>query len=167
MAKSEAAGLALDIHSEGHLRETCARLVQSRGAEAFPALVQPMVAPGLDVAVTVVQHAMVGPVLTVSAGGAATRLAASSSAVQVLPLTDLDAQRCVADSPIGPLLDSESAARLQGLLLRVGALVEAAPDVVGLELNPVIVSSEAAAIADAGLEVAPADRDRIPPVRRL
>ena len=167
MAKSEAAGLALDVHGDADLRESCARLVHMRGPAAFPALVQPMVMPGVDAAVTVAQHPLVGPVLTLSAGGVATALAASSGAVQVLPLTDLDAERCVAESPVGPIMDPVGAARLQDLLVRVGALVEAAPEIVGLELNPVIVSPEGAAVADARLEVAPVERDPVPPVRRL
>ncbi len=167
MAKSEVAGLALDIHGEAQLRETCDRIARSRGAAAFPAIVQPMVTPGVDVAVTMVQHPLVGPLLTLSAGGVATELAASSAAVQVLPLTDLDARRCVEESPIGPVVDDEAAERLEGLLLRVGALVEAAPEIVSLELNPVIVSTEAASVADARMQVAPVERDPVPPVRRL
>ncbi|HEY3140400.1 MAG TPA: GNAT family N-acetyltransferase, partial [Acidimicrobiales bacterium] len=139
MAKTEAAGLALDIHTEAHLRETGARMLANRGELAFPAVVQTMSAPGIDVAVTVAQHPLVGPVLSLGAGGVATELA--TGAVQVLPLTDLDARRCVAESPVGPLLDSAGQARLEDLLLRVGALVEASPEVVGLELNPVIVSA--------------------------
>jgi acyl-CoA synthetase (NDP forming)/RimJ/RimL family protein N-acetyltransferase len=167
MAKSEAAGLALDIHGDADLRETCARLTRARGEAAFPAIVQPMMTPGIDVAVTVAQHPLVGPILTLSAGGVATALAAGSGAVQVLPLTDLDAWRCVAESPVGPVIDQAGAARLEYLLVRVGALVEAAPEIVSLELNPVIVSSDAAAIADARLEVGPVERDPAPLVRRL
>lgn len=167
MAKSEAAGLALDIHSTAEMWETSTRLVRARGATAFPAIVQPMVTPGVDVAVTVVQHPLVGPVLTLSAGGVATALAAGSAAVQVLPLTEQDARRCVDESPVGPVLDPASAERIEGVLVRVGALVEAAPEIVGLELNPVIVRPEAASVADARIQVAPVEVDPVPPVRRI
>jgi hypothetical protein len=104
-------------------------------------------------------------VLTLTAGGVSTPVAATQ--VQVLPLTDLDAQRCVAASAVADLLDDTSRARLEDLLLRVGALVEAAPQVDAIELNPVILSPGGAAIADARIRVAPANRDRVPPVRRL
>lgn len=167
MAKSEAAGLALDIQGDADLRATCARLVAAWGERAFPAIVQPMVRPGIDVAITVSQHPLVGPLLTLSAGGVATALAAGSAAVQVLPLTDVDARRCVEESPVGPVLGEISQARLADLLVRVGALVEAAPQIVSLELNPVIVSGDSTAPTDARAEVAPVGRDRIPPVRRL
>jgi acyl-CoA synthetase (NDP forming)/RimJ/RimL family protein N-acetyltransferase len=165
MAKSEAAGLALDVYGDDHLRATCARMVEARGPAAFPVLVQRMAAPGVDLAVTVADHPLVGPVLTLGAGGVATSLAAAQ--VQVLPITDADARRCVETSPVASLLDAPTRVRLEDLLLRVGALVEAAEEVVALELNPVILSPDGAAIADARLRLAPVSRDLLPPVRRL
>jgi hypothetical protein len=45
--------------------------------------------------------------------------------------------------------------------------VEEAPEIVGLELNPIILSDGAAAIADARVQVAPVERDPLPPVRRV
>lgn len=164
MAKSAAAGLALDVYGDDHLRDTCARLAAARGA-AFPAVVQTMVPPGVDVAVTVTEHPIVGPVLTVGAGGVATPMAAPQ--VQVLPLTDLDARRGVAGSPVAGLLDDRGRELLEDLLLRVGALVEAAPEIRALELNPVILSAMGASITDAQIAVAPLDSDRVPPVRRI
>ena len=165
LAKSEAAGLALDVHGDDDLRATCARLTRARGDAAFPAVVQSMVAPGVDVAISVAGHPLVGPVLRLGPGGVATRVA--SSQVQVLPLTDRDAARCVASSAVAPLLDDGARAALEDLLLRVGALVEAAPEVEELVLNPVILSGGTAHVTDAEVWVAPRDRDRVPPVRRL
>jgi len=165
MAKSEAAGLALDIYGDDDLRATCARLVAARGDAAFPAVLQTMVPPGVDVAVVVTEHPLVGPVLTLGAGGVALPVAASQ--VQVLPLTDRDAERCVAASPVAHLLDADGRALLEDLLLRVGALVEAAPEVEALALNPVIISAHGAAIADALISVAPVVLQSEPPVRRL
>jgi acyl-CoA synthetase (NDP forming) len=165
MAKSEAAGLALDVYGDDHLRATCARMVEARGPAAFPVLVQRMAAPGVDLAVAVADHPLVGPVLTLGAGGVATSLAAAQ--VQVLPITDADARRCVETSPVASLLDAPARVQLEDMLLRVGALVEAAEEVVALELNPVILTPEGAAIADARLRLAPVSRDLLPPVRRL
>ena len=53
------------------------------------------------------------------------------------------------------------------LLLRVGVLVDAVPEITALELNPVIVSAGAAAVVDAKVRAAPVDRNPLPPVRRL
>jgi hypothetical protein len=117
------------------------------------------------VAVTVAGSELVGPVVTLGAGGVATDL--STTDVHVLPLTDLDARRFVATSRLGALLDEAGRRGLEDLLLRVGALVEAAPEVVGLELNPVIVSPSGPAVADLRLRAAPIEHDPLPPVRRL
>jgi acyl-CoA synthetase (NDP forming)/RimJ/RimL family protein N-acetyltransferase len=165
IAKSEAAGLALDVHDDADLQATCGRIAATMGSAAFPAVVQKMVSPGVDVAVSVMQHPLVGPVLSLSAGGAATPVAEEE--VRVLPLTDLDARRCVEGSAVSALLDDEGKRRLEDVLLRVATLVEATPELAGLELNPIIIADGDAAITDARLSVAPVERDPLPPVRRL
>jgi acyl-CoA synthetase (NDP forming)/RimJ/RimL family protein N-acetyltransferase len=165
LAKTEAGGLALDIHDEAELRASLVRMEQLLGEAAWPVLVQPMAAPGVDVAVGVSDNPVVGPVLTLGPGGVATQVAAARA--HVLPLTDLDARRFVAGSPVATLLSPAGRAHLEDLLARVGGLVDAVPEITGLELNPVIVSDEAAAIVDAWVRAAPVDRDPLPPVRRL
>jgi acyl-CoA synthetase (NDP forming)/GNAT superfamily N-acetyltransferase len=165
LAKSEAAGLALDVYGDDHLRATCDRMASSRDDGAFPLMIQRMASPGVDVAIGLADHPMVGPVLSLNAGGVATPVSAPQ--VQVLPLTDADARRCIELSPVASLLDGPSRSRLEDTLLRIGALSEAAEEVVALELNPVIVTPTTAAIADARLRLAPIPRNPLPPVRRL
>ncbi len=165
LAKTEAGGVAIDVHDEAELRAALARMEQALGEGAWPMVIQPMAAPGVDVAVTVTEHPLVGPVLTLGPGGAATTLATEQ--VQVLPLTDHDARQFVARSPLTPLLAPSGAQHLEDLLLRVGALVEEAPELVGIELNPVIVSAAGAVVVDARMTVAPVERDPLPPVRRV
>jgi acyl-CoA synthetase (NDP forming)/RimJ/RimL family protein N-acetyltransferase len=165
LAKTEAGGVALDIHDEVELRAALDRMEAALGDAAWPMVVQPMVGAGVDVAVTVAEHPLVGPVLTVGPGGVATAVA--DVQVQVLPLTDRDAEALVAESSMASLLDDASRAHLADLLLRVGALVEEAPEVVGLELNPIILSPAGAAIADARLRAAPVPQNPLPPVRRV
>jgi acyl-CoA synthetase (NDP forming) len=164
-AKTEAGGIALDVHGPAELRATLDGMGGALGDALWPVVVQPMVEPGVDVAVMVAQSELVGPVVTLGAGGVATDLSATE--VHVLPLTDRAATRFVASSPLAPLLDEAARRGLEDVLLRVGALVEAAPEVVALELNPVIVSPSGPAAADVRLRVAPIERDPLPPVRRL
>ena len=164
-AKTEAGGIALDVHDHNELGATLDRMGGALGDALWPVLVQPMVDPGIDVAVIVAQSELVGPVVSLGAGGVATDLAAAE--VHVLPLTDLDARRFVASSSLGRLLDEAGRRSVEDVLLRVGALVEAAPEVVGLELNPVIVASSGPAVVDVRLRVAPIERDPLPPVRRI
>jgi hypothetical protein len=70
-------------------------------------------------------------------------------------------------SRLGPLLDERSRATLEDLVMRVSALVEAVPDVVEIELDPVIVSGGVAHITDARARVERVPVDDTPPVRRL
>lgn len=165
LAKTEAGGLALDVHDEGELLATVERMERWLGEAAWPIVVQPMAAPGIDVAVTVSNHPLVGPVVTLGPGGVAT--AVTEVEVHVLPLTDVEAERFVEQSPVAPLLDGVARRHLEDLLLRVGAMVEGVPEVVAVELNPVIVSDDAAAIADVRVHIAPVEREPQPPVRRL
>ncbi|HEX6418369.1 MAG TPA: GNAT family N-acetyltransferase [Acidimicrobiales bacterium] len=165
LAKTEAGGIALDVHDEAELRATLRRMGDALGPATWPALVQVMVEPGVDVAVGVAGSPLVGPVLTLGPGGVATPVTAPQA--HVLPLTDLDARRFVAGSPVADLLDDAARAGLEDLLLRVGGLVDEVPELTGLELNPVIVSARGAAIVDAKVRAAPVDRTPLPPVRRL
>ena len=165
LAKSEVGGVALDVYDEGELRARLARMERALGDVAWPVVVQPMVQPGVDVAVAVTDHPVVGPVLTLGPGGVATGV--GMSAAHVLPLTDVEARRFVSGLPVAGLLDPAARARLEELLGRVGALADAVPELTGLELNPVILAPAGIAVVDARVRVAPVDRDPLPPVRRL
>ena len=138
---------------------------ESLGDGLVPALVQPMVGPGVDVAVVVRDHPAVGPVLSLGPGGAAAALDTAAD-VRVLPLSDLDALRLVAGSRLAPLLDEPGRRALEATLLRVAALVEDAPEISELVLNPVIVRNGSTVITQAVAAVAPIERDPRPPVRR-
>ena len=164
-AKTEAAGLALDVHDDAELRATLRRMAEVRGDALWPVVVQPMVEPGVDAAVTVAPSPVVGPVVTLGPGGVAADVAAGN--VHVLPVTDREARRLVEASPLAPLLDDGGRGHLEDLLLRVGALVDEGPELVELELNPVIVSGSGANIADVRLRAAPIEHNPLPPVRRL
>lgn len=165
LAKTEAGGLALDVHDEAELRATLARMGTALGDAAWPVVVQPMAEPGVDVAVGVTDNAVVGPVLTLGPGGVATPVAAARA--HVLPLTDLEARRFVGELPVAELLDPAARGHLEDLVLQVGALVEEVPEITGLDLNPVIVSPAAAAIVDVAVRAAKVERTPLPPVRRL
>jgi acetyltransferase len=125
-----------------------------------------MVEPGVDVAVAVHDHPEVGPVISLRPGGANAALD-QDAVLQVLPIGDRDAQRLVERSRLAPYLDDAATARLVDLLLRVGALVEEVPEVVGLWANPVIVRGDAATAIEAGLRVKAVDREPLPPIRRV
>jgi acyl-CoA synthetase (NDP forming)/RimJ/RimL family protein N-acetyltransferase len=166
MAKTVAAGLALDLADAVAVRGAWERMAERFGADLVPALVQPMVEPGVDVAITVRDHPEVGPVISLRPGGANAALDLDAE-VQVLPLGDQDAARLVARSRLAPHLDEPSCRRLEDLLLRVGALVEVVPEIADLTLNPVIVAADRAVAIEATVDLADVERERLPPIRRL
>ena len=90
MAKTVAAGLALDLADEAALRTAWERMEERFGSEMAPALVQTMVEPGVDVAIAVHDHPEVGPVISLRPGGANAALDQDAE-LQVLPIGDRDA----------------------------------------------------------------------------
>jgi acyl-CoA synthetase (NDP forming)/RimJ/RimL family protein N-acetyltransferase len=166
MAKIVAAGLALDLYDAAALRAAWDRMEARFGDGLVPALVQPMVEPGLDVAGAVADHPEVGPVISLRPGGANAALDLAAE-LQVLPLGDEDARRFVNRSRLAPHLDARSRQCLEDLLLRVGALVEEVPELVRLAVNPIIVGDGRAVAIEVAAEVAEVEREPLPPIRRV
>jgi acyl-CoA synthetase (NDP forming)/RimJ/RimL family protein N-acetyltransferase len=164
-AKTAAAGFAIDLEDADALAHAWTRMGDAMGDALTPVLVQPMVSPGTDVAVTVEHHPTVGPVLALGPGGAASALGTSTD-LRVLPLTDLDAGRLVAGSRIASRLDDADRHALEKALLRIAAVVEEVPEVARLVVNPVIVRDGEAVVTQAIAEVEVVAVDPRPPVRR-
>jgi acyl-CoA synthetase (NDP forming) len=164
-AKTAAAGFAIDLEGPDALRIAWDRMAEALGDDLIPVLVQPMVAPGIDVAVRVSDHPTVGPVLSIGLGGAAAALDRPTD-VRVLPLTDLDATRLVARSRLAPALDGPDREALEAALLRVAALIEETPEVTELVVNPMIVRNGTVVATQARATVNEVERDPLPPVRR-
>ena len=165
-AKTAAAGFAVDLEDEEAVRAAWGRMNSAPGLGPQPALVQPMVGPGVDVAVIVRDHPTVGPVLSLGPGGAAAALDTAVD-VRVLPLTGLDAARLVAGSRVGRLLDTVGGQALEQLLLQVAALLEAVHEVGDLELNPVIIRDGEAVVTNARATVRALPVDPRPELRRI
>jgi hypothetical protein len=135
-----------------------------------PALVQHMVDPGADVAVTLLQHPRWGSTIRVGVGGAVAS-ALDGGPQRVVPLTDLDAGRLIDASAVPDLLADAGLADarpvLEELILRVSVLADAVPEVATLALNPVIVRPEAAWVTSARAQVRPWTPGPDPRLRRL
>jgi acyl-CoA synthetase (NDP forming)/RimJ/RimL family protein N-acetyltransferase len=165
LAKTADAGYAIDLADEPALRAAWARMEAGLGPAHRPAVVQPMVPQGVDVAICVDDHAQVGPVLSLGPGGAAAALDHAVD-VRVLPLTDLDAQRMVAGSRLAAVLSPAARHALETTLLSVAALVEEIPEIAEVRCNPVIVGDAGATLTDVAIRVGPLDPDPLPPLRR-
>jgi hypothetical protein len=96
----------------------------------------------------------------------------ADSSGRLTPLTDTDADKLIRSVPSAPLLsggDGRPAAdlgALRDLLLRVSRLADDLPEVVGLDLDPVIARPDRAVVADARIKLAPF-QPRDPFLRRL
>jgi acyl-CoA synthetase (NDP forming)/RimJ/RimL family protein N-acetyltransferase len=123
-------------------------------AEEAQYVVQPMAFSGVPVALRAVEDPAYGPVLSFGVGGVATEVIGDRS-YRIPPLTDIDAVEMVREVKAAPLLmgfDGGSPADLsaiEDLLHRLSALVDDVPELVELDLNPVLVRSEGLAVVNA------------------
>ena len=120
--------------------------------------VQPIVAPGVEMIVGVVQDQHFGPVLACGAGGTATELL-NDVAVSITPITRGEASRMVRSLKTFPRLDGYRGApkadvgAFEDVLLRVSALVEAHPEISEMDLNPLIVHEAGSVVVDARIRL--------------
>ena len=168
--KSDAGGVRLGLRGPGTVRRTATQMaadVVAAGHEAPAFLVQRMAAPGVEMLVGVANDPQFGPVIACGAGGTAVELL-HDVAVRITPLTDRDAAEMVRSLRTFPLLDGyRGAARadvaaLEDLLLRVGAMVEAHPQIAELECNPVVVGPGGCTAVDVRVRVEPVPAASIP-----
>jgi acyl-CoA synthetase (NDP forming) len=126
-----------------------------------------MAPAGVEMLVGVVHDPSFGPVLACAAGGTAAELLHDLS-VRITPVNRDDVRSMVSSLKTYPLLDGyrgrprADVAALEEVLLRVGAMVEAHPDMAELDLNPVIVHARGAVVVDARLRLQVA-----PPIKPL
>src|SRR3546814_10459839 len=85
----------------------------------------------------------------------------------MLPCLAREVRRLVAGGRFAGFLEPGARKVLEKVLLRVGALVEAVPEIAGLRLNPVIVGRDRAVVTDAAVSVREIEQEPLPPIRRL
>jgi acyl-CoA synthetase (NDP forming)/RimJ/RimL family protein N-acetyltransferase len=169
LSKTEAGGVALDVHGPDEVRAAYERMVSLLGGAMRPAMVQRMAPTGFDVLVAGHQDATHGPVVSLGLGGGVAA-ANPQRALRVLPLTDADARRLIDASPLGGLIHADGEDRtphLEALLLRLGFVLEQLPELLDVELNPVLAADDAVSITAARIRVGPPTAAPPPDVRRL
>jgi acyl-CoA synthetase (NDP forming) len=159
--KTEAHAVRLGLSGPDQVRTAAEEMTAAVAAEGYRVdgfLVQRMVAGGVELLVGVVHDPSFGPVVACGAGGTAVELL-KDVAVRLTPLTDRDAAEMVRALATFPLLDGyrgapkTDVAALEDLLLRIGALVDAHPQVVELDCNPVKALSDGVVVVDARVRV--------------
>lgn len=164
--KTEVGGVRLGLSGRAEVAGEAGRMTEGLVAagitpEGF--LVQQMVPDGVEMLVGVTSDPLFGPVVACGAGGTLVELFRDVE-VRLAPLTDVDAQEMIRSLRTFRLLDGFRGARkadvaaLEDLVLRVGAMADAHPEIVEMDCNPVKVLPRGAVVVDARIriEVAPA-----------
>ena len=159
--KSDAGAVRLNLEGESAVTRAAAEMsasLEHSGHRVAGYEVQPIAPKGVEMLVGVVQDQHFGPVLACGAGGTATELL-KDVAVRITPITQGEASRMVRSLKTFPLLDGyrgaapTDVAALENVLLRVSALVEAHPEVVEMDLNPLIVHPQGVVAVDARIRL--------------
>ena len=159
--KSDAGAVRLNLEGEPAVTRAAAEMsasLEHSGHRVAGYEVQPIAPKGVEMLVGVVQDQHFGPVLACGAGGTATELL-KDVAVRITPITQGEASRMVRSLKTFPLLDGyrgaapTDVAALENVLLRVSALVEAHPEVVEMDLNPLIVHPQGVVAVDARIRL--------------
>jgi acyl-CoA synthetase (NDP forming) len=134
-------------------------------------LVQPLIR-GVELMLGLLRDENFGPIVVAASGGTLTELARDRTC-RGLPLTDVDAAEMIEGLRASVLLDGfrgaapADRAALLDALLRVALIAERFPEVVELDLNPIMVSAHGATVVDARIRVVPAGPEPDPYRRRL
>jgi acetate---CoA ligase (ADP-forming) len=145
--KTESGGVALGLATDEQVRSAATRI----GA---PLLVQPMVAAGAEFLAGVVQDPVFGPLVAFGPGGVFAELIGGAQ-FAVAPLTDVDAQELVCGGKAGRLVAGfrgqppADAHALTDLVQRLARLAEDNPEVIELDLNPVLGLADCCVAVDA------------------
>jgi acyl-CoA synthetase (NDP forming) len=157
--KSDVGGVALNLASSDEVGAAFDRVVASAkqhepSATIDGVAVQRMEKQGVEVIIGMTKDPQFGPVLMFGLGGVLVEVL-KDVAFRVVPLDARDARQMVHEIKGYPLLegyrgqDPADVAKLEELLLKVSAFVEAHPEVAELDLNPVFAYKDGAIAVDA------------------
>jgi acyl-CoA synthetase (NDP forming)/RimJ/RimL family protein N-acetyltransferase len=162
--RGDLTSIALDLDSDAGIMAAGARLLaraKADGEQDARLLVQEMVPPGVRILVGVVGDPQFGPMVVCGAGGIEAELI-RDVAVRLTPVSRGDVRAMVRELRTFPRLTGYRGApeadvdALEDVLVRVGAMAEAHPEIAEMDCNPVMVSASGAAITDVRIRVAPA-----------
>jgi acetate---CoA ligase (ADP-forming) len=128
------------------------------GEEMTSVLVQRMVPRGIEMIVGAVQDPLFGPLIACGTGGVMVDVLADT-VFRLHPLTGSDTREMIDELRGARLLRGYRGAppadepALRDVLLRISELIAAAPEILELDLNPVIVLTSGAFVADVRLRV--------------
>jgi acyl-CoA synthetase (NDP forming) len=158
--KSDVGGVALGIAGAETLQKAYASMSSRLGEAMGGAVVQAMAPSGVEAIVGLVTDPIFGPLVMVGIGGVMTDLV-GDRAFAVPPLDADGAKAMIASLRAAPLLDGYRGTpvvdrlALARVLETVARLAEEVPELVELDLNPVLVTSDGALVLDCKARIAP------------
>jgi acyl-CoA synthetase (NDP forming)/GNAT superfamily N-acetyltransferase len=158
--RADLGGVRLDLADEEDLRRAYAELVARLGAPAeLRPVVQAMAPRGVDTVVRAGVDPAAGAVLSFGLAGPASELL-GDVAHRLVPATDRDAADLVRSIRAAPLLfgwrgaEPVDTAALEELLLRVSLLTDDLPEVMAVDLEPVVVAPRGLSVLGARVRLA-------------
>ncbi len=170
--KTERGGVVTGLDSAGAVRQAFEEMHRRLGKEMGGAILQQMLAAGVETIVGVVRDPHFGPLLVFGSGGTAVGLS-GDQAFRAAPLTDVDVSELIREPRGSALLfgyrgsvpcDTDA---LAGIIQRISALVTAMPEIAEMDLNPVICSPKGAVAVDVKIRLEPSPHDPLAATRRL
>lgn len=159
VGRSLRAGVALDL-ADGDDVATAVRVMGDElGTNADAFVVQAMTLPGVDLRVRATVDERLGPLVAIGLGGVGSDLLADEDA-RLAPLSIASALALVGGSRAAPALAQSSIGTglLVDVLVRVGRLAADHPELVDIDLNPIIVTADTCSVTDAVIRVSSAER---------
>ncbi len=156
--KTEQGAVSLNLTAARDVQAAYERFRDRLGADMTAVLVQQMVPQGIEMIVGALHDPLFGPVIACGTGGILVDVLADTS-FRLHPLTGADAREMIGNLRGSRLLGGyrgappADEASLQQVLLRISELMDVAPEIQELDLNPVIVLTAGACVADARIRV--------------
>jgi acetyltransferase len=161
--KTEAGGVIVSLRTTDEVRQAAADLLASaaaRGLADAGVLIQSMVAGGVETMIGVTHDPLFGPLVGFGLGGTEVELEQDIH-FRSAPLTDRDASDLIRESRALPRLTGYRGrppgdiTSLTNVLLRVSRMASDLPQLLELDLNPVIVRPDGhgCAVVDARVKV--------------
>jgi acyl-CoA synthetase (NDP forming) len=157
--KAQAGAVRLGLSGPTAVRRAADDVAQRLAGAGTPVegfLVQRMARAGVEMLVGVLADERFGPVVACGAGGGSAEVL-GDVAVRLAPLAREEALGMIGSLRSLALLEREGSdiGALAEIVVRVGALADAHPEIAELDLNPVMVGPDGAPVVDARVRVAP------------
>jgi len=165
--KTDAGAVRLGLRSVAEVRDAVSSMTSTLAERPTAFLVQSMVSGGIEMLAGVVNDPLFGPVVAIGAGGVTSEIVRDVS-VRLTPLTNVDVNEMIDGLRMAPLLRGYRGSAPSDLVAlveqihRIGALVEAHPEVAEMDCNPLLALPDGAVVVDARIRVE--ERKPQPPI---